>query len=184
MRGRTLGCATWAEPRAPFPTRETTTIMGRHPASKIHPWRGSGVNAPGYSRQPQQAPAAPQQAPQSPLDEYPDERVDMGKLARDRYVAMRAADAKGARLVAVAPVPAHVAGVIVYLGERAHRIPASWQIRTNTASNGMHMLFALDASDRLRVFTNASSGNLVELVDMPRDIVAEFHAAMFPVRSS
>lgn len=118
--------------------------------------------------------------PQSPLDEYPDERIDMAKLARDRYVAMRAADAKGARLVAVAPVPAHVAGVIVYLGERAHRIPASWQVRTNTASNGMSMMFCLDASDRLRVFTNASSGHLVELVDMPRDIVAEFHAAMFP----
>ncbi|MDR6691314.1 hypothetical protein J2X55_002226 [Microbacterium sp. 1154] len=108
----------------------------------------------------------------------------MGKLARDRYVAMRAAEAKDARLVAVAPVPATAPGVIVYLGERAHRIPASWQVRTNTASNGMSMMFCLDAADRLRVFTNASAGNLVELVDLPRDVIAEFHAAMFPVRPS
>lgn len=118
------------------------------------------------------------------MDEYPDERVDMGKLARDRYIAMRAADGKGARLVAVAPVPARVAGVVVYLGEHAHRIPASWEVRTSTASNGMNMMFALDTSDRLRVFTNASTGNLVELVDVRRDLIAEFRAAMFPVRAS
>lgn len=157
--------------------------MGRI-GSKIHPYRTSGVNSPGYSRPPQQAPASPQTAPQAQTDEYPDECIDMGKLARDRYAAVRAAEAKDARLVAVAPVPAHVAGVIVYLGERAHRIPASWQVRTSTASNGMHMMFCLDASDRMRVLTNASSGHLVELVDMPRDIVAEFRAAMFPARSS
>lgn len=151
----------------------------RHAARIIHPWRTSGHNKPGYGTfpaRPQQAPAAPQ----APVDEYTDERIDMGKLARDRYVAMRAAAAKGARLVAVAPVPAHVAGVVVYLGERAHRIPASWRVRTSTASNGMPMMFCLDASDRLRVLTNASSGSLVELVDLPRDIVAEIRADRFP----
>ena len=156
--------------------------MGRHPASKIHAWRTSGVNAPGYSRPP--APPQPvPQAPQSPPDEYADERIDMAKLARDRYIAMRAAEAQDARLVAVAPVPDHVPGVLVYVGDVPHRIPAAWRVRVDRASDGGYMLFAIDAADRLRIMTNARTG-LVELVDVPRDITAEIRADRFPGRPS
>lgn len=108
----------------------------------------------------------------------------MAKLARDRYIAMRAADAKGARLVAVAPVPATAPGVIVYVGDVPHRIPAAWRVRVDRASDGGHMLFAIDAADRLRIMTNARTGNLVELVDVPRDIIAEIRADRFPGSAS
>ena len=146
--------------------------MPRHAASVIHPFRTSGVNAPGYSRPPQQAAQARQQAPSGDLS------VDLDNLGSDGAARIRAAQIEGVTGRQPFKVDPATPSAIIRLGKHKLRLPLGWQASMGRASDGSHVAFVLEPSEVLHVIVDRQ-GRLVELANLPVDVSDEFIRTMF-----
>ena len=146
--------------------------MPRHAASVIHPHRLSGHNPPGYSRPPQQAPQAPQQALSGDLS------VDLGNLGSDGAARIRAAQIQGVAALPPFRVDPATPCAIIRLGKHKIRLPLGWQASTARSQDGSHVAFILEPSEALHVLVDRQ-GRLIELGNLPVDVSDEFIRTTF-----
>lgn len=155
------------EPRHPLHLTREEHIMGRHPASKIGAWRTSGVNRPGYSRPPQQAPRAPQQALSG------DMRIDLANLGPDASAHLAAAEEAGVTLVPPFKVDPATPCATVRAGKFKVRVPMGWQISTSKSGLGGWVVFVLEANQTLHVLAERE-GRLWEMSHLPQWMSDDF----------
>lgn len=169
----------WSDPGTP-PSTRVSKIMGRHAASKIHPWRTSGVNAPGYSR-------PPQQAPQRASDDWDRDEpmtVDLGTPSAHSSAHRLAAQATNVKW---APLPSIFVGtpsVRVRVGGVSVVLPGNWEIHTDRSSTGVEFAYCLDALGMLRLVGIRSDGEPGELIDVPFRVLDVIRAHFFPKAQS
>ncbi|MDN3443734.1 hypothetical protein [Microbacterium sp. APC 3901] len=148
-------------------------------ARTIHPFRTSGVNAPGYSRAaPQQAQQAPQQ-PQQPQQRAKPVVVTIGP-GRPSARAQAHLDAvKDTRLVDPPRVPASATTTDVFIDGAKVSIPADWQIAFSS-HKGKDTLYALEPNGTLHVLTLDAQGRLRELAGLSPELIADLFRWRFP----
>ncbi len=175
-----VGCVPWAEP-GPLPsTRARARSWDDTPASKIHPWRTSGVNRPGYSR----PPAPPQQASAAPhrLDDDWDydapTTVSLGKpLSLSQFLAAQATAAKWGPPAGHLEWPALRARPC---WRRPRRLPGSWEIFIARSTDGIETAYGLDDNGVLHLVMLRGDGTPAEMVDVPDQVLDHIRDWAFP----
>lgn len=143
--------------------------MPRHAASVIHPFRTSGVNKPGYSQR-------PQQAPQRAVSD--DMSVDLANLGPDVSAHLAAAQEAGVVLVQPFRVDPATPCATVRAGRHKIRIPMGWEVRTSRSRLGSHIVFALEPNHTLHVLAERE-GKLWEMSQLPQWIADDFIMSEF-----
>ncbi|WP_144785490.1 hypothetical protein [Microbacterium sp. BH-3-3-3] len=144
--------------------------MGRT-GSKIHPFRTSGVNQPGYSR-PAQAQVARQQTFSGDMS------VDLANLGPDATAHLAAAQEAGVTLVPpFRPDPATPCAT-VRAGRYKVRIPMGWEVSVSKSGLGGWVVFVLEANHTLHVLAERE-GKLWEMSKLPQEMVDDFITSEF-----
>lgn len=145
----------------------------------IHPFRTSGVNAPGYSRPAaQQAAQVPQQAaPQpQPRPQPGTMKIGPGPLSPRAQAHL---DSKDTRLVDPPRVPASAPTTALYLDGEKVSVPSDWQIAFSSAK-GKDTMYALEPSGVLHILTLDGHGRLRELTGLSPELTHDILAWRFP----
>lgn len=156
---------------------DTVTRAGR----KIHPYRTSGRNEPGYSRAPQQPAQAPAPAP-SARRRAPARPEDARTVGEAGAGLLRAA--KWSSLALVVPRFLDSSGPWIRLGDHECRVPTQVAVRVIRARDGRHIA-ALAHTDqsatpgRVQILVSTANG-VREMVGVPLDWLGEVRDVLFP----
>ncbi|REC97282.1 hypothetical protein DEU35_3047 [Microbacterium sp. AG157] len=154
----------------------------RHAARVIHPFRTSGVNSPGYSQRPQQAPVA-RQRHEDDWDYDAPMTVDLGTPNARSLSHFLAAQATAARWAPVPSVSNGQPSVRVRVGGVPVVLPA-WEIFIGRSTTGVETAYGLDDSGVLHLVMLRGNGEPAEMVDVPDHVLDHLRDWAFPGSTS
>lgn len=155
--------------------------------SKIHAWRASGVNAPGYSQRPQQAPAAPQHGPQGRADDWDYDgpiTVDLGTPRAHSLSHFLAAQATSAKWGPLPSIPNGQPTVRVRVGGVPVVLPGTWEIFVGRSTTNVETVYGLDPNGVLHLVMIRGNGEPAEMIDVPDHVLDHLRDWAFPGSTS
>ncbi|WP_431072108.1 hypothetical protein [Microbacterium phyllosphaerae] len=151
-------------------------MTSRH-GRKIHPFRTSGVNEPGYSRPAQQPTQQPAREPERPKSHF----LTIGHGHNAQRVQARLDAATDVTLGDPPRIAAAHPAVTVHLDSVPFRLPLGWAFSASSP-RGKDVLYALDDKRVLHVLIVDGNGDVREIQGMPADLIADLIAYRFPRR--
>ncbi len=151
--------------------------MPRHAASKIGPFRYSGVNPRPQPRQ--QAPAAPQR-PADDWDYNEPITVNLGTPNAHSLSHFLAAQATSAKWGPLPSIPNGQPTVRVRIGGVPVVLPGTWEIFIGRSTDGIETAYGLADDGVVHLVMLRRDGTPAEMVDVPPHVLDHLREWAFP----